>query len=131
MKALRPHWREPVVDVAWTGEGWRDLVAACHSAVADRFPDYELLAVEQKHGLLAFQAFPRPWSDSSTIWTPAELSELHAILETFVARSAIVCEWCGGNGLRRDERDLELTLCDQCNDTFSDPPQPGLDEERS
>lgn len=81
--------------------------------------------------MLAFQAFPRAWSDSSTMWIPAELSELNTILETFVARSAIVCEWCGGDGLLRDERDLELTLCDQCNDRFSDPPQPGLDEERS
>jgi hypothetical protein len=49
----------------FVGDGWRDLVLACHRDVVAEFPQYELLAVKEKFGALAFQAFPRRWRPPS------------------------------------------------------------------
>lgn len=118
---LKPHARYPF-DVVWAGEGWRDLVVECHEALQRRFPDYELLAVKQKYGALAFQAFPRPGQGT---WTHDEYGAVLAITDTYRARSEGVCEWCGAAGRLREWREVEeLTLCDDCDARFDDPPFP-------
>ncbi len=55
MAVLRTHWRPSPVDIAWVGEGWRNLVWDCHRAIAAQFTDYELLAIKQKWGALGYQ----------------------------------------------------------------------------
>lgn len=63
MDALRPHWRPRLVDVAWVGEGWRDLVAECRRRLVDRYPSYELHTIEDRDGELRFVASPGPGRD--------------------------------------------------------------------
>lgn len=127
MHILRPHWRQPAADVAWVGEGWRDIVVECHRTVRARFPEYELLNIKQKYGVLAFQAFPRAWREGASTWSEKEAVELDQIIERFVRRSESTCEFCGSEGRLREDRVLELTLCDVCDARFSDPPRPGED----
>lgn len=126
MKALAPHWRRPAADVAWVGEGWRHLVEECHRKVSARFPDYELLNIKQKYGVLAFLASPRPWSRGTSTWTDEAL-ELEQIIREYTRRSESTCEYCGAAGELRDSRTMHLTLCDRCDARFSDPRRPGQD----
>jgi hypothetical protein len=58
-------------------------------------------------------------------WSPAEAAELQTITDAFRVRSATVCEWCGAVARVREWRTIELTLCDDCDDRFPDPPWPG------
>lgn len=119
IRSLRRH--APELDVAWAGEGWRSLVAECHDALEQRFPDYRLLDIKQESGALAFRAFPRPGKGT---WTQAEYAEL-LITDGYRDRSETVCEWCGLPGRRRQWRQVEeLTLCDECDARFADPPTP-------
>ncbi len=120
--ALRPHARERDFEVCWVGEGWRDIVARCHRAIAAVFPEYELLAVKQKLGVLEFQAFPRPWERNQTRWTTEEANTLNAITDGARLASEETCEWCGHAAALRDGRTLWLTLCDACDARFPDPP---------
>jgi hypothetical protein len=123
---LRPHGRTRDFEVAWVGEGWRSIVESCHAELVEAFPEYELLNIKQKWGVLAYQAFPRRWSAETRTWTEGELTTLHHITDRWTDRSQVVCEWCGGPGSLREWRTkLVLTLCDACDGTFSDPPQNG------
>lgn len=118
---MEPHASRGL-EVVWAGEGWRDLVAECHEALRRRFPDYELLSVKQKYGALEFQAFPRPGQGT---WTQDEYAALLDITDAYRDRSENVCEWCGALGHLRDWREVEeLTLCDDCDARFDDPPIP-------
>jgi hypothetical protein len=119
---LRPHVRRYEFDVAWVGEGWRSLVEECHQRLVAVFPDYELLNIKQKWGVLAYQAFPRAWVEGETAWTQEEHTELEAITGEFRVRSESVCEWCGADARLRAWRTVEWTLCDSCDGRFSDPP---------
>jgi hypothetical protein len=58
----------------------------CHQAVVAEIPEYELLAVKQKWGALAFQAFPWLWKSDGD-WTDAEHARLHAVTDAFADRS--------------------------------------------
>lgn len=120
---LRPHARDPEsLCVLWVGEGWRDLVRACHQQLRAAFPDYELVNVETKDGLLAYHAHPRP-STGGEPGSPVDgLEAFNAIRDRFRDRSATVCEWCGSVGRLRAWRTGKLTLCDPCDDRFPDPP---------
>jgi hypothetical protein len=122
---LRPHGRDREFEVAWVGEGWRSLAAQCHDRLSARFPNYELLAIKQKHGMLAYQAFPRRWVKGEDQWTPEEADELGAIVDEFRVRSEVKCEWCGADARLREWRTVELTLCDDCDQRFPDPPAAG------
>lgn len=107
------------------GEGWRDLVLACHRAVAAEFPHCELLAIKEKYGSLAFQAFPRKWHPASpdgsfSAWSDEESERLNSIVESFEERSAVTCERCGKPGALREERRHILTLCDDCDAQVED-----------
>lgn len=119
---LRPHGRDLNFEVAWVGEGWRPLVEECHERLAAAFPDYELLAIKQKYGLLEYQAFPRRWAEGQRRWTAQEHADLEAITSEFRDRSEHICEWCGVAGELREWRRLDLTLCDTCDQRFPDTP---------
>jgi hypothetical protein len=121
LAALRRHARVGDELVVWTGPGWRSLVRQGHDDLVTAFPDYELLAVKQKYGELAFQAGPRPWADRGS-WPADDLDRVHAITRALGQASARVCEWCGAPGELRPTRRLELTLCDACDRRFDDPP---------
>jgi hypothetical protein len=54
---LRSHGRDRQFEVAWVGERWRDLVATCHARLERVFPDYDLLSVKQKFGVLRTKRF--------------------------------------------------------------------------
>ena len=123
MARLRSHWREPRADVAWVGEGWRDLVGECHHAVAASFPRYELTVIKQKHGALEFYAFPRAKQGAERTWTGEEYRALEEITASFRTRSELICEWCGDPGRLRLDREYELTLCDTHDAMFDDPPE--------
>ena len=122
IEQLRPHGRNDEFEVASVGEGWRSLVQECHERLVSRFPEYELLAIKQKYGALEYQAFPRPWRAGQRSWSPSEASTVDAITDEYRAKSESVCEWCGGPAVLRDWRTLELTLCDDCDRKFPDPP---------
>lgn len=109
---IRQHLRAPSYDVD-VDPGWQQLVLECHQAVVAEFPDYELLAVKQKWGTLAFQALPRPWKPGGK-WTYAEHARLDAVTEAFADRSEDICERCGGDGSLRESRRVHLVLCDRC-----------------
>jgi hypothetical protein len=121
---LRPHAHRFNFEVAWVGEGWRPLVEECHERLEAAFPDYELLAIKQKYGLLEYQAFPRRWVQGQTQWTDQEYADLLGITSEIRDRSESVCEWCGASGLLRESRTVERTLCDACERRFPDPPTP-------
>jgi hypothetical protein len=121
---LRPHGRDRNFEVAWVGEGWRPLVEECHERLQDAFPDYELLAIKQKFGVLEYQAFPRRWAEGQRQWTTQEHADLEAITSEIRDRSETTCEWCGTAGQLRASRKLKLTLCDACDQRFPDPPYP-------
>jgi hypothetical protein len=82
-----------------------------------------MLAVKQKWGALAYQAFPRSRANGHD-WTQDELRAVDAITAEFGRRSESVCEWCGAPGTHRARAVMELTLCDTCDSQFSDPPLP-------
>lgn len=126
IRQLRAHVRGDRFEVAWVGEGWRVLVQECHQRLEHEFPDYELLAVKQKEGVLAFQAFPRPSKQGEPQWTSDEFRRLGAITSQAQKSSESVCEWCGSPGNLREERSYIVTLCDDCDKRFSDPPGPQL-----
>jgi hypothetical protein len=123
---LRPHRRDGDFEVAWVGEGWRRLVAECHERLSAKFPDYELLAIKQKYGVLSYQAFPCRWVEGERQWSAGEAAELDAITDEYRARSEVVCEWCGAAAQLREWRMWQLTLCDGCDERFPDPPYPGV-----
>jgi radical SAM superfamily enzyme YgiQ (UPF0313 family) len=54
--SLRPHSIAPDFEVVFVGEGWRELVEECHQRLASEFPKYRFDAIEQKFGVLAYQA---------------------------------------------------------------------------
>ncbi|MGW5047459.1 hypothetical protein [Streptomyces griseoluteus] len=112
LEPIRQHLRNPSYDVD-VGPGWRQLVSECHQAVVAEFPEYELLAVKQKWGALAFQAFPRPWKPGGN-WSDAEHSRLHAVTDAFADRSEGICERCAAEGSLRESRRVHLVLCDRC-----------------
>lgn len=112
LEPLRRHLRDPSYDFD-VGPGWRRLVLECHQALVAEFPDYELLAVKQKFGSLAFQAFPRPWKPGGD-WTDAEHSRLRVVTSAFSSRSKRICERCGAEGSLRESRRIHLVLCDHC-----------------
>lgn len=122
--ALRPHARRFTLAAARVGEGWRPLVGECHERLQAAFPDYELLAIKQKYGVLEYQAFPRPWAPGQQRWTRRESADLLAITGEVRDRSRHICEWCGAAGEHRAWRTHELTLCDACDQRFPDPPYP-------
>jgi hypothetical protein len=109
---LRTHARSKDLEVR-VGDGWLPLVRACHEAVAAEFPNYELLAVKQKYGELAFQARPLAARGPES-WTDDERQRLHDIVEHFREASASVCEECGRLGDMRYIDGYELVLCDEC-----------------
>lgn len=119
---LRRHGRGDEFEVAWVGGGWRTLVAECHDRLVAAFPDYELLGIKQKYGVLSYQAFPRRWVDGERSWSTDEAAALDAITDEFGVRSETACEWCGALARLRDWRKTELTLCDTCDQRFPDPP---------
>jgi hypothetical protein len=120
--ALKERSRGKDYEVVWVGEGWRGLVDECHKALVADFPEYELLAVKQKFGVLAYQAFPRPWVEGERGWTQDEAASVNTITEMAQSKSQSVCEWCGAEGWLRDNRSVWLTLCNACEDRFPDPP---------
>lgn len=129
--ALRPHAREHEFEVCWVGEGWRDIVTQCHLAIVAEFPEYELLAVKQKFGVLELQALPRPWVRDQPRWTTDEAHALDAITDVARVASETTCEWCGDAADLRDDRTVWLTLCDVCDARFPDPPYiPGQQTQR-
>jgi hypothetical protein len=121
INAIRAHGRIPASgEVLQVGEGWRTLVTECHERLQQAFPEYELVAVKQKYGLLEFQAFPR----SKCQYSSDEYAALREITKEISERSETVCEWCGSTGGLRDGREWVLTLCDACDRRFPDPPYP-------
>jgi hypothetical protein len=122
LEVLRPHVRRWELDVLRVGEGWRGLVEECHGRLEAAFPEYELLNVKQKYGVLTYQAFPRLWVRDGNSWTTSEAAALDAITDEYLLRSESVCEWCGGEAELRGWRSWELTLCDACDERFPDPP---------
>ncbi|WP_144118392.1 hypothetical protein [Catellatospora sichuanensis] len=109
-------------DVAWVGEGWRCLVGECHEQLAAAFPTYVLVNVEQKHGVLSFQALPHPRVEGQPYWSSEQSAMLEAITDEFTHRSESVCEWCSAAAELRGWRRIELTLCEECDRRFPDPP---------
>jgi hypothetical protein len=87
---LRPHGRTADFEVAWVGEGWRPLVQECHDRLVAAFPEYELLAVKQKYGVLEYQAFPRRWVKDHRQWSAEEQADLDAITSEIRQRSETV-----------------------------------------
>lgn len=123
MAQLRPHGRGGEFEVAWVGEGWRTLVAECHERLRAAFPEYELLAIKQKYGVLSYQAFPRRRRvDGEPSWSAGEAAQVNAITDELSIRSQGVCEWCGAVAALCDRRTVELTLCEACDQRFPDPP---------
>jgi hypothetical protein len=122
IERLRRHVRDENCEVLWVGEGWRGLVEECHARLVAVFPEYELLNVKEKYGVLFFQAWPRPWAAGEERWTPGEEEALGAIVGEIQWKSESVCEWCGEPGELREWRAHELTLCDGCDGRFADPP---------
>src|SRR5690242_4765524 len=104
MKRLDRHARGGELAAAWVGEGWRPLVEACHQELEAAFPDYELLTIKQRFGLLEYQAFPRPWGAGERTFTAEEQAALHATADAYRERSGTVCEWCGKPGMLREDR---------------------------
>jgi hypothetical protein len=94
------------------GQGWWDLARACHDELVAEFPEYQLHAVKQKWGVLAFQAFPL--NPIRGDWTSAQFGRCSEITDSYTDRSATVCERCGAPGSLRESRPIELTLCDKC-----------------
>jgi hypothetical protein len=115
--ALRTHARVKDL-VLYVGDGWLPLVSDCHKAVMTAFPNYELLAVKQRFGELAFQACPVPWRGPDT-WTEDERRRLDDIVEQFREQSRSVCEECGRGGEDRSIHGYELVLCDECYSALS------------
>lgn len=123
--ALAAHARSGADFESWVGDGWHDLVVACHRAVVAEFPQYELLAVKEKYGALDFQAFPHRWQPPArdgtfTAWTREEATRLDSIVQSFEEKSVVTCERCGQPGKLRGERKRWLTLCDSCDAEIED-----------
>jgi hypothetical protein len=109
------HFRNPTdTDAFFIGPGWVALVRRCHDEVVEEFPDYELLAVKQKEGELAFQAWPRLWHEDVDRQFWEDDSRLDDITDRYAELSMLLCEQCGGRGTTRDEREYIETLCDDC-----------------
>ncbi len=119
MDALRPHWWPALVDVAWVGEGWHDLVSECHRTMVERLPRYVLKTIDDRDGELRFIAAPESGTEDA-----AAIDEL---LAPVVARAGRTCSWCGSPGSKRAARSWVVVLCDACDQRFSDPPRPGVD----
>jgi hypothetical protein len=120
---LRPHARHPDWDTAEVGEGWRRLVEECHERLSAVLPDYELIAIKQKEGVLAYQAFPRRLRSAGEHWARQERHDLGAITDDIRLRSEAICEWCGAPARLRKWRTWVLTLCGTYDGRFPDPPQ--------
>ena len=91
VEALRAHARTPGLQV-YAGRGWLRLVRECHNRLEDAFPNYELLAVKEKYGELAFQAFPRPWQTGGGPWTNQEAHAVDQITDEYRELSTKVCD---------------------------------------
>src|SRR5690349_572980 len=103
LAALRRHARVQDFQL-YVGHGWLDLVRECHNRLAERFPDYELLAIKEKYGELAYQAFPHPWKQGGGAWTETEYDFVEEVTGRAQAASTAVCERCGRPGTTRLDR---------------------------
>ena len=119
---LRRHARTEDDFEMYVGSGWLPLVRECHTRLRERFPDYELLAIKEKYGELAYQAFPHPWRQGGAAWTKAEHDFAEEVTEQARLVSTTVCERCGRVGTTRFDRRHVLTLCDAHHDELTDPP---------
>lgn len=111
---LRPHARSPDLTID-AGRGWWPIIEACHRQLEARLPRYELLAVKQKYGVLAFQAFASPWTPGIH-WTEADVRALDAIVEDARVHSARTCEVCGAAGQLHQVGSWLMTRCGRCLD---------------
>ncbi|MBC9712263.1 hypothetical protein H9Y04_06710 [Streptomyces sp. TRM66268-LWL] len=111
-RVLAPHFRTPGARPE-IGPGWVGLVARCHQAVVAEFPGYQLNAVKQKLGRLAYQALPGSWQPGGN-WSRAEHHRIDEITDAFEELSASVCERCGNAASLRETRRILLALCDAC-----------------
>ncbi|MEM9654430.1 MAG: hypothetical protein AAGA65_20220 [Actinomycetota bacterium] len=119
MTTLRSHWRQPAADVAWVGEGWRDVVSDCHRSLIEHFPNHELINIQDRDGELDYFAVVEPGSHDHRAVAEA--------LAPVLAAASTTCMWCGETGSKRSQRAEVLVLCDDCDRRFSDPPRPGFD----
>jgi hypothetical protein len=112
LESLLSHFRRASAGF-YVGPGWFELVGQCHARLVAAFPDYELLAVKQKDGCLAFQAFPRPWVQGQRTWTMEEAFAVDRIIAPFETESERICERCGVLGYLRETRPILVVLCDR------------------
>lgn len=87
------------------GPGWSPILEEMHRALAEIDPDYALLQVKEKFGVLRIHA----------AFSPETTERCHAVIRSAEARTSSVCECCGASGRLRDQRRRKLTLCDECD----------------
>ena len=124
LDSLRPHASSSAFEVVWCGEGWRQLVASCHLELVAACPDYRFSVIKQKWGALAFTAHP-----GGQRGPRVAQQVLDAITERYRVASESTCEWCGSQGMLREdvpvrERLQDLTLCAGCFADMATSPYP-------
>jgi hypothetical protein len=85
-----------------------------------RSPSTRFSLSTKNMGFLEFQAFPR----SEGRYSFDEYAVLRDLTKEISERSGTVYDWCGSTGRLPDRRELVLTLCDDCDRRFPDPPYP-------
>lgn len=96
----------PYIDV---GPGWYTLIIETDAQLAAVDPDYVVLQVKEKFGVLRY--YCQPSGDSPALEV---CDALDAITDEAERRSATMCERCGQSGKLSDFAGRLKTLCDTC-----------------
>lgn len=92
-------WKE------YVGEGWHPLVEECYNVCVEN--EIDITQVKEKFGTLRFYIF----GGSDKVYNK---------IEDICARSAIICEQCGGSGRTIDVNGWYYTLCPNCEKRLKD-----------
>ena len=89
------------------GYGWKDLILRCHQDLVSIDPDYKVVQIKQKFGMLRYYFTPSVQEDSKRM---EERSFSHE------RESVRICEVCGSPGLLQKKKDGSSyfrTLCEE------------------
>ena len=85
-------------------DGWLELVKECDELLAHLDPDYRIIQIKEKFGMLRYYFVSQVPNPAGRI--------MRIIANDFEQRSASVCQECGEPGKAVEIRNWYYTLCD-------------------
>ncbi len=93
----------------WTGNGWTDLIYACHDELVVLDPYYAIVQIKEKFGGLRYY-FASNEKTNKDIW-----DKMHEVVNKYEKLSYKTCEYCGEPGSSSEGDGFWIkTICPTC-----------------